>query len=186
MRVVSPERWTYKDMKAKLPAESRYELRHYHLIDMPSPKRIHQRITGLVYRKMYNLVETHNLGEVFVSPFDVIFEEGNVCQPDVLFLSKQRSEIAAEEGIFGSPDLVIEVVSKGSVVRDYIEKKNDYEAFGVAEYWIIDPLSETMIVYSLQDQKYQVFSAVEETGTASSALLNGFQLTFEEVFKMND
>jgi len=186
MKVVSTERWTYADMKAKLPAESRYELRNYHLIDIPSPKRIHQRITGLVYRKMHNLVEANSLGEVFVSPFDVIFEAGNVCQPDVMFLSKQRSEIATEEGIFGSPDLTIEVVSKGSVVRDYIEKKNDYEAFGVAEYWIIDPLSETIIVYSLKNKKYEVFSAVEEAGTAKSHLLEGFELTFEEVFKTED
>ena len=77
----------------------------------------------------------------------------------------------------------MEVVSKGSVVRNYVEKKNDYEQFGVSEYWIIDPLNETIIVYALINDKYVVFSAVEESGTAHSKLVEGFELTFEEVFK---
>ena len=186
MRVISTERWTYDDMKAKLPAESRYELRNFNLIDMPSPKRIHQRITGLVYRKLFHLANLNQLGEVFVSPFDVILEKGNVCQPDVFFLSKGKRGFSTEEGVFGTPDLTVEVVSKGSVVRDYVEKKNDYEQFGVSEYWIIDPLSETIIVYALVNAKYVVFSAVEEAGTASSKLLEGFQLTFEEVFQSEE
>jgi Uma2 family endonuclease len=183
MRVISTERWTYDDMKAKLPAESRYELRNFSLIDMPSPKRIHQRITGLVYRKLFNLINLSQLGEVFVSPFDVVLDKGNVCQPDVFFLSKEKRSLSTEEGIFGAPDLTVEVVSKGSVVRDYVEKKNDYEQFGVNEYWIIDPLNETIIVYALINDKYVVFSAVEESGTAHSKLVEGFELTFEEVFK---
>lgn len=183
MRVISTERWTYDDMKAKLPAESRYELRNFNLIDMPSPKRIHQRIVKDFTKKLDNYVLSNQLGEVFVSPFDVILDKGNVCQPDVFFLSKEKRGFSTEEGIFGAPDLTVEVVSKGSVVRDYVEKKNDYEQFGVSEYWIIDPLNETIIVYALINNKYVVFSAVEEAGTALSKLVEGFELTFEEVFK---
>lgn len=184
MKTVSTEHWTYADMKAKLPAESRYELRNYNLIDMPSPKRIHQRIVKEFTKKLDNFVNQRQLGEVFVSPFDVIFEKGNVCQPDIFFLSTAKSDISTEEGIFGAPDLVVEVVSKGSVVRDYVEKQNDYQLFGVSEYWIIDPLNETIIVYALSEGKYQVFSAVEEAGIAHSKLLEGFHLTFEEAFQI--
>lgn len=186
MRVISTEYWTYDDMKAKLPAESRYELRDFNLIEMPSPKRIHQRIVKHFTKVLDSFVIAKKLGEVYVSPFDVIFDKGNTCQPDVLFLSNANKHLSSEEGIFGEPNLVVEVVSKGSVVRDYIEKKNDYEKFGVDEYWIIDPLNETIIVYALIDSKYVVFSAVEESGTASSKLLAGFQLTFEEVFKAEE
>jgi Uma2 family endonuclease len=182
MSLISTEYWEYERMLAELPAGSQYELRHFNLIDMPAPKRIHQRITGLVYRKLFNFCEQQALGEVFVSPFDVIFDKGNVCQPDVIFLSAPKAGLSTEAGIMGAPDLLVEVVSKGSVVRDYVEKKNDYETFGVAEYWLIDPLSETIIVNALVDGKYNVFSAVEESGTASSSLLAGFTLTFAEVF----
>ena len=83
----------------------------------------------------------------------------------------------------GAPDLIVEVVSKGSVVRDYVEKKTDYETFGVLEYWIIDPMNETIIVSALVNSKYEVFSSVEEpNATASSKLLTGFALDFEAVF----
>ena len=183
MRIVSTEQWTYERMLAELPAESAYELRDFNLIEMPAPKRIHQRIVKLVTKYLDEFVVLNALGEVFVSPFDVVFDKGNVCQPDVLFLSTERSGFSTEAGIMGAPDLIVEVVSKGSVVRDYVEKKTDYETFGVLEYWIIDPMNETIIVSALVNNKYEVFSSVEEpNATASSKLLVGFALDFEAVF----
>lgn len=182
MALISTEHWTYKRLITELPAESQYELRNNNLIEMPAPKRIHQIITGFIYRTLFHFSISRQLGEVYISPFDVIFDEGNTCQPDIIFISKEQKQISKEEGIFGVPDLLVEVVSKGSVVRDYVEKKNDYEKFGVKEYWIIDPLSQTIIVNALIDGKYQVFSAVEEQGIAKSKLLEGFELNYEQVF----
>lgn len=182
MALISTEHWTYKRLITELPAESQYELRNYNLIEMPAPKRIHQIIVFAVAKILDQLVRLYELGEVYISPFDVIFDEGNTCQPDIIFISKEQKQISKEEGIFGVPDLLVEVVSKGSVVRDYVEKKNDYEKFGVKEYWIIDPLSQTIIVNALVDGKYQVFSAVEEQGIAKSKLLEGFELSYEQVF----
>jgi Uma2 family endonuclease len=172
--------WTYQRLLEEMPAETRYEIRDYHLIDMPSPNIKHQRIVGKVYRALFQF--SVKLGEVFVSPLDVIFDNGNVCEPDVLFVSNENKNIITKKNITGVPDLMVEVVSKGSVVRDYVEKKNDYEHFGVKEYWLIDPLNETIIVHALEDTKYQVFSSVEEQGIAKSKILEGFELSFEEMF----
>jgi Uma2 family endonuclease len=174
--------WTYQRLSEETPSEARYEIRNYHLIDMPSPNTKHQRIVKQVTKKLDNFVESLQLGEVFVSPLDVVFDEGNVCEPDMLFISHENKHIITKKNIVGVPDLMVEVVSKGSVVRDYVEKKNDYESFGVKEYWLIDPLNETIIVHSLEDKKYQVFSSVEEKGIAKSKLLEGFELSFEEIF----
>ena len=184
MQIISTKPWTYQRILAELPAESRYELRNFQLIEMPKPNRTHQIILGFISIVLSNFAIKKNLGEVYISPFDVIFNKGNTCQPDVIFLSKAKQNISTEDGIFGVPDLLIEVVSKGSVVRDYVEKKNDYEKFGVQEYWIIDPLSETIIVNSLVENKYIVFSSVEENGTAKSKLLEGFTISFEDVFNL--
>ena len=172
--------WTYQRLSEGTPSETRYEIRNYHLIDMPSPNTKHQRIVGKVYRLLCQI--SANLGEVFVSPLDVVFDEGNVCEPDVLFISNENKHIITKKNIIGVPDLMVEVVSKGSVVRDYVEKKNDYENFGVKEYWLIDPLNETIIVHSLEDKKYKIFSSVEEQGIAKSKILEGFELSFEELF----
>ncbi|MEY4540675.1 MAG: hypothetical protein RLZZ306_2432 [Bacteroidota bacterium] len=172
--------WTYQRLSEETPSEARYEIRNYHLIDMPSPNTKHQRIVGKVYRSLCQI--SAKLGEVFVSPLDVVFDEGNVCEPDVLFISNENKDIITKKNIVGVPDLMVEVVSKGSVVRDYVEKKNDYENFGVKEYWLIDPLNETIIVHSLEDKKYKIFSSVEEQGIAKSKILEGFELSFEEMF----
>jgi Uma2 family endonuclease len=172
--------WTYQRLLEETPSEARYEIRNYHLIEMPSPITQHQRIVGKVYRLLFQV--SAQLGEVFISPLDVIFDEGNVCEPDILFISNENKDIITKKNIVGVPDLLVEVVSKGSVVRDYVEKKNDYESFGVKEYWLIDPLNETIIVHSLEDKKYKVFSSVEEQGTAKSKILPDFELSFEEIF----
>jgi Uma2 family endonuclease len=182
LTTVSTEKWTYQRLIKELLAETRYEIRNYHLIDMPSPTTQHQRIAGITYRLLFQFIAQNQLGEVFISPLDVVFEEGNVCEPDLILVLKENKEIINKKNILGSPDLLIEVVSKGSVVRDYVEKKNDYETFGVKEYWLIDPLNETIIVYTLENQKYVIFSSVEEQGIAKSKLLNGFEITFEDVF----
>ncbi len=172
--------WTYQRLLEETPSEARYEIRNYHLIEMPSPITQHQRIVGKVYRSLFQV--SVQIGEVFISPLDVVFDEGNVCEPDVLFISNENKDIITKKNIVGVPDLLVEVVSKGSVVRDYVEKKNDYENFGVKEYWLIDPLNETIIVHSLEDKKYKVFSSVEEQGTAKSKILPDFELSFEEIF----
>ena len=172
--------WTYQRLCEEMPSETRYEIRNNHLIDMPSPNTKHQRIVGKVYRLLCQF--SVQLSEVFISPLDVVLDEGNVCEPDVLFVSNENKNVITKKNIMGTPDLVVEVVSKGSVVRDYVEKKNDYEHFGVKEYWLIDPLNETIIVHSLEDNKYNIFSSVEEQGTAKSKILEGFELSFEEMF----
>jgi Uma2 family endonuclease len=174
--------WTYQRLLEETPSEARYEIRNYHLIEKPSPITQHQRIVKRVTKKLDYFVELNKLGEVFISPLDVVFDEGNVCEPDILFISNENKDIITKKNIVGVPDLLVEVVSKGSVVRDYVEKKNDYESFGVKEYWLIDPLNETIIVHSLEDKKYKVFSSVEEQGTAKSKILPDFELSFEEIF----
>ena len=85
--------WTYQRLLEETPSEARYEIRNYHLIDMPSPHTKHQRIVKQVTKKLDNFVESLKLGEVFVSPLDVVFDDGNVCEPDVLFISNENKEI---------------------------------------------------------------------------------------------
>ncbi|MFN8354181.1 MAG: Uma2 family endonuclease [Spirosomataceae bacterium] len=181
---LSAKPWTYQEMLAQLPAESRYELRDANLIEMPSPKPKHQRIVFKVGKLLDNFVQNHRLGEVFLSPLDVVFQQNNVVQPDLIFVANDNRSIINESYLSGAPDLLVEVVSKGSVARDYIEKKNDYEKFGVKEYWIIDSLNETIWIYALDDAgKYAIFSYAEEGASAQSKLFADFSLAHSSVFE---
>ncbi len=181
--IVSTERWTYERMRRELPPESRYELRHFNLIDMsPAPKPQHQRISKRLFRLLDYFVISNRLGEVLFAPIDVHFAQGEVCQPDLVFIAQDQAQIVGESAIEGAPALIVEVVSKGSVARDYIEKKEDYERFGVQEYWIVDPCNEVVLVYVLENEKYRLFSSAEEQDIVRSSVLAGFETNLKEIF----
>lgn len=176
--------WTYQQMLAQLPPESRYELRDANLIEMPSPKPKHQTIVSNIYDIIKPFVKAQHLGKIFLSPLDVVFQQSNVVQPDLIFVAHDNLSIIKESYVAGAPDLLVEVVSKGSVARDYIEKKNDYEKFGVKEYWIVDSLNETIWIYALDESgKYALFSYAEEEASAQSKLFADFSLAHSSVFE---
>ncbi len=103
-----------------------------------------------------------------------------VVQPDVLFIARTRMDIV-QNHIAGAPDLVMEVISAGSWQRDRIEKKALYEQAGVAEYWIIDPDSQTVEVFALVKGVYQLHSKSTGKDVAKSKLLVGFKTTFADL-----
>jgi Uma2 family endonuclease len=92
---------------------------------------------------------------VYYSPFDVFFDEQNILQPDIVYISKEKSELLKDDGIHGAPDLIIEILSPSSGYYDTKIKKNLYEFHGVKEYWIVDPNDKEVIGYELVDKIYK-------------------------------
>lgn len=126
------------------------------LIMSPAPTPNHQSAVGIIYEKISGFVRTQKLGKVFFSPIDVYLNEKNIFQPDIVFISKDRSGIIDwKKGIMGAPDLVIEILSKGNEKYDLTEKKAVYEASGVKEYWVVDPSTKWCEGFILQNEKYQ-------------------------------
>ena len=84
--------------------------------------------------------------------------------------------------LLGSPDLVIEILSEGNNKADVDEKFNIYEDAGITEYWIVHPIEQTIIVYTLQNNKY-IGSKPYTTGeTIQSRVLPGLTFEVAEVF----
>ncbi len=113
---------------------------------LAGPSATHQRIV----KRLTSAFDSHiiaNKGkcEVFVSPFDVEFDDRNVYQPDV-FIICDRDKIT-ENKILGAPDLVVEVLSPSNKKHDLTDKYTQYYRSGVREYWIVDPFKELTIVY---------------------------------------
>jgi Uma2 family endonuclease len=82
----------------------------------------------------------------------------------------------------GPADLVAEVVSLGTRHRDRIEKRDLYEQYGVKEYWIIDPESESVDVLSLEHGSYRLVMRSGGGEMASSRILPGFQIKMTFLF----
>jgi Uma2 family endonuclease len=150
----------------------------------PSPMGIHQIIVGSIYSFLRGYVKKKKLGEVFISPLDVIFEEGvNRLQPDLIYIKKENLRIV-QDWIRGIPDLVIEVVSKGSVTFDTVTKKNIYEKYLVPEFWLVFPEQECLEVFVIKNGQYQLFCTSDEGGKVKSLALPGLDLKAKKIFDL--
>ena len=81
---------------------------------------------------------------------------------------------------FGGPDLIIEIVGPDSTNRDRREKYLEYQAGGVPEYWIIDPLTRTVSAYTLRGRKFAPIRPVDDR--YDSAVLPGVFLRAKWLF----
>jgi Uma2 family endonuclease len=174
--------WTYNDYLG-LDDDIRYEIIEGDLLMAPAPDMEHHGISRDVGFDLWQYVKGKELGQVFYAPIDVILDEENVVQPDLVFISRGNLGILQKQGIIGSPDMVVEILSPSSFYRDRYEKKALYERFKVEEYWIVDPANSTVEVFVLEETGYQLFSFASESGTVRSRVIEGYAVDVAEILK---
>ena len=179
--IIEKKRYTYDDY-LKTPDDKRYELIEGELLMTPSPITNHQRISGRIDFELRKFVLENDCGEVFYAPYDVYFDDENVVQPDILFISKDRLNIIGDKNLQGAPDLVIEILSESNAYRDLIQKKKLYARFGVKEYWIVVPEEKTIDIHILKDKTYQLYKELGEFDTLESQILKGFKMELKAIF----
>jgi len=175
----------FKDMEIPDGDTSIYELINGEIVKRASPNSPHQRVSFKLSGYFFNYNLEKKVGEFFSAPFDVFFDEETAgVQPDILYVSKERDFIIKENnGIVGVPDLIVEIVSKGSVDKDRVIKKKVYKRFAVKEYWIVDPVYKTIEVYKMEGDDYQLFAFAEDEGKITSSVLPGFELDVKVIFE---
>jgi len=172
--------WTYTDYN-NITDDKRYEIIEGELIEMsPAPNYFHQRISAKLFNELYNLLEKNGLGEVNTSPLDVIFDDHNTLQPDIIYISNNNKNIIKEKGVFGPPDLVIEILSESTATKDREQKFSIYEKFKVKEYWILDPTNKSVDVFSLDSDHLTLFSSSKEKIT--SKLITNLHISLKDIF----
>lgn len=136
-----------------------YEIINGEMIQKSAPTPFHQEIS----RNLLFSLETYNRqqkkGSIFCAPIDVFLDEYNKPQPDLVFVSNEKKAIITNDGIIGVPDVIIEIISPSSILRDRIEKKNLYERMGVSEFWLVDPQYSAIEIYALKNNRYELYSA---------------------------
>ena len=146
-----PGEYTVEDYYA-LPDDQRVELIDGTFFTMDAPTVEHQLLTGSIYAQFLAYIRRKK-GKCIplVSPVDVKLDADNktMVQPDVVVVC-DRERITARM-VLGGPDFVMEVVSPSSVMKDYVKKAAKYEAAGVREYWIIDPISRRVLTYDFTE-----------------------------------
>jgi len=161
----------------------RKEIIEGELFMSPAPAMKHQSISKKIFRILDAHIIKNNLGEVWYAPCDVIFSNINIMQPDIFYISNENLEILTELNIKGAPDLIVEILSPSTIENDRIFKKLVYEKFGVQEYWIVDPQNETLEVWVLKDEKYQLYHRAKNDQNLKSYLFRDLKIDLIWIFK---
>jgi Uma2 family endonuclease len=159
-----------------------YELLNGKIVKKSVPSPFHQQASGNFYFALRTFVQPQKLGIVLYAPIDVFVDDANVLQPNVLFVREERRSIVTSDGVMGSPDLVVEVISPSSVRYDRVEKMKLYRRVGVQEYWLIDPNNRTVEVYHLTPEGYDIAEFAVEEGDVKSSVCAGFSINARDVF----
>ena len=165
-----------------LPGNRIVELIRGHVEVLPVPSMLHQFLARLVFLSMNSFVESRNLGIVMSAPTKVRIGRRHYREPDVLFVAagnRRRRQDQYWEVI----DLAVEVISPDDPERDLIDKRADYAAAGISEYWIVDPRDDSVLVLVLHGDTFQAVNAQDRTATAASMVLDGFQIDVRQLFR---
>ena len=175
-------RLTYEDYCAA-PADNRYELLDGELIMVPAPNIKHESVRSLLGRELINFIVEHKLGNLFYAPCDVMLSDTDVVQPDLLFVSREREHLLSDgQKVQGAPDLAVEILSPSTAKQDRSEKRALYGKHGVTEYWLVDPVAETVQIHRLQGEVLVPTRTFGREKTLRSPLLRGLELHLDDIF----
>jgi Uma2 family endonuclease len=147
-------KFNYQDY-LQLPEDKRYEIIEGDLFMVPSPNERHQHILSNILYVLFDYVRKNKLGAVYCAPFDVLFSEEDIVQPDIIFVSNKNKKIITKDNIKGAPDLLVEILSPSTSKRDIGIKKKLYARHSVREYWVVDPEGEMVDLFNLKGREFE-------------------------------
>lgn len=157
----------------------------------PAPGRLHQKVALKLGSSLLQFLKEKTC-EVYLAPFDVRLPKTSikneeiytVVQPDICVIcDKDKLDNA---GCLGAPDLIVEILSPGNNKKELEHKYEVYQESGVEEYWIIQPIEQTLLIYTLQNGRYVSSRLMTSGDVVTSSVLTGFNLDLEEFFKDMD
>ena len=185
-RADSGVKLTYDDFLLFPDDGKRHELIDGEHYVTPSPNTKHQRVSSNLHWMLRSYLEGHPIGEVFYPPFDVVFSDFDVVEPDLLYIARERAaEVLTSKHVRGTPDLVIEIGSPGTRKRDETIKRRLYESSGVLEYWVVDPEVDIIRVNRRSGDSFGRAHEIslEAGDVLTTPLLPGCELLLAGVFK---
>ncbi|MBN2657144.1 MAG: Uma2 family endonuclease [Spirochaetales bacterium] len=194
---LSGQTYTYAQYR-NWPDEERWELIEGTAYDMsPAPSSGHQAISFELSGLLRDYLKDKKC-RAFAAPFDVFLPgEGEkdeedistIVQPDLSVICDSGK--ITEKGCMGAPDLVMEILSPYTSLRDLNLKFRLYEKSGVREYWVIDPGNQYIRIFSLSDQGkygegalYSLYDLNQADPDVPSKILDGFSVNLKEVFSL--
>jgi Uma2 family endonuclease len=174
-------RLSYEEFLA-LPTELHVEWVDGEVVLRPSVGILHNRTVRFLITLFGIYLRRRPEGELLFEPFQMRGRAGRA--PDLMVLLAAHQSRLHGNFLDGPADLVIEVVSPSGFRRDYIEKRDEYEALGVPEYWIIDPDNHEVSLFVMDGHRYRLVNS--DAGMLRSTVLQGFWVREEWLWEFPD
>ncbi len=151
---------------------------------MPRPRRAHQFLSTILAAHFVNLLDSFDEppAEVYSELVIIVSQEtGRILIPDLsifLRVPGDDSDISAAGNI---PGIVIEILSSDRN-RDLVRKRQIYAEAGVREYWIFDPINDTVLPLELRDGEYAERPTLTAADTLTTPLLPGLSIPLADIF----
>ena len=155
----------------------------------PAPNRYHQRLSAVIFNRIFNFLKGQPCHS-YSAPFDVRLSRKNaadetvttVFQPDICVVCDLTK--LDDRGCVGAPDIVVEILSPGNNKKELRNKFEIYEEAGIKEYWVVWPVEQTVLQYTLDAEGKYVASLILAAGDElTTPILPGFVLDLEAVFE---
>lgn len=170
-------------------SELRMEYINGEIILLASPDTYHQDISGNLHIHLRAYLKNKKC-KVFYAPFDVHFHKKDlktpdVMQPDLLIACDLDMEgTVNEKGRYmGTPTLCIEILSRSTRSKDMIDKLNTYMLSGVREFWLVDPVKHSVLVYGFKDFDIDECTAYKLGDTLISSYFEGLEIDVNHIFE---
>ncbi|HEV2528358.1 MAG TPA: Uma2 family endonuclease [Thermomicrobiales bacterium] len=158
-----------------------YEIIDGVIVVSPAPTWKHQATVRRLDWIFTDWVRATDAGELQAAPFDIVLREGQVLQPDLLYIASDNPGEIVRGRFHGVPDVCVEVVAPTSRTRDGDIKSARYASAGVPEFWLADPDTRSMAVYQLVHGFYQE-RAPDVDGSLASSVMAGVRVDPEALF----
>jgi len=147
---------------------------------LPMPTDQHQSISRFLFLALFSFVQDRG-GTVLHAPLRLRLRNGKFREPDLL-LVRNAEDARSGDRFWTGADAVVEVVSPDGPERDLVHKRGDYAEAAIPEYWVVDPRTETVTVFKLEDGRYVESGVYDRHARATSAILPGFGVDVGDVF----
>jgi Uma2 family endonuclease len=148
---------------------------------LPMPTQRQQAISRFLFLALVAAVRNRG-GDVFYAPLRLRIRNGKFREPDIMLVRKAGDPRCRDDFWIGA-DLVMEVVSSDDPYRDLVEKRIDYAEAGIPEYWIVNPIDDTVTVLVLGDGEYREHGVFRCGTRVDSPTLPEVSISVSDVFE---
>ncbi len=183
--IISSSKMTYEEFLREYDGQYAEYVDGEIIKDMSVTDR-HDDLTRFLQALLRIFVEEKKLGKIHGEPYQMRIETKGKTkgrEPDIFFVATENFDRIQEKYFEGPADLIIEIVSPESVIRDTEDKFEEYEAAGVKEYWLINPNRRTAIFYGYDENRKYKMLPISPDGNFESLVIKGLWIKLDWLWR---